>query len=142
MNKISCVKCGKMLAKHYGVGGLEIKCLRCGTLNKVFEKMIEQVIITDAQGKILFINQAVENASGYTLDEAIGKKPSELWGGQMSKEFYVDMWAKIKEGKQSAKFKMTNKNKNGELYNIELIVSPVTDTNGDILFFVGIEVVV
>ena len=36
--------------------------------------------------------------------------------------------------------KMTNKKKSGELYNLELIISPILDTKGDILFFVGIEV--
>ncbi len=141
-NVIRCFKCGKMLAKNNGVAGAEIKCLRCGTLNRILENMIEQVIITSREGLILFINKAVEIATGYTIHEAIGKKPSELWGGNMSQEFYADMWEKMLEKKESMKLKMTNKNKSGELYEIELLVSPILDTNNEILFFAGIEIVV
>lgn len=131
-----------MLAKPHGILGAEIKCLRCGTLNQIFEKMIEQVIITDKEGRILFINKAAELATGYSVYEAIGKKPSELWGGHMSREFYADMWTKMLEKKESVKLGITNKKKSGEFYDIELLISPVSDTNGDILFFIGIEVVV
>ncbi len=138
---IRCVKCGKMLAKNHGVIGAEIKCLRCGTLNRIFEQMIEQVIITDKNGIILFINKAVEMATGYSAHEAIGKKPSELWGGHMPKEFYADMWKTMLEKKEPIKLKMTNKKKSGELYDVELLVSPIVDTTGDIIFFAGIEIV-
>jgi PAS domain S-box-containing protein len=137
-----CTQCGKMLAKNTGFVGLEIKCARCGTLNLIFESMIEQVIITDPQGTILFINNAVEIATGYTADEAIGKNPSELWGGHMSMEFYVDMWKEILEKKATVKLKMTNRKKSGQPYNIELLVSPILDTNGNVIFFVGIEIIV
>lgn len=140
--KIRCAKCKKVLAKPDAFFGVEIKCARCGTLNRVFEQMIEQVIITDSRGIILFINKAVEAATGYSAHEAIGKKPSELWGGHMPKESYTDMWDKILEKKQSIKSRITNQNKAGELYEVELLVSPILDTNGDVMFFVGIEVIV
>ncbi len=137
-----CIKCGKMIAKSGSFLGAEIKCLRCGTLNRVFEKMIEQVIITDNNGLILFINKAVEIATGYTMHEAIGKKPSQLWGGHMSKEFYADMWAEMVKNKKPIKLKMTNVSKNGETYEVELLISPILDTSGETMFFVGIEIVV
>ena len=139
--QVRCVKCNKLLAKNSD-GHFEIKCERCGTLNKALELMIEQVVITDPEGKILFINKAFENITGFTLHESIGKKPSELWGGHMPKEFYADLWDKMKNKKGSIKVKMTNQKKSGESYELELIVSPILDTKGDILFFVGIEVVV
>lgn len=141
-DSISCIKCGKTLAKNHGVIGAEIKCLRCGTLNRVLEGMIEQVIITSKDGRILFVNKAVEMATGYSAHEAIGKKPSELWGGYMPREFYSDMWKRMLDKKESIKLKMTNQKKSGELYDIELLVSPISDTTGEIIFFVGIEVVI
>lgn len=140
--EIRCIKCNKMLAKPHGILGAEIKCLRCGTLNRILEGMVEQVVITNKDGIILFANKAVEIATGYSAHEVIGKKPSELWGGHMPREFYVDMWKRMLGKKESIKLKMTNKKKSGELYDIELLVSPITDTNGEILFFVGIEVVI
>ncbi len=139
---VRCTKCGKMLAKISNMFCLEIKCLRCGTLNKVFESMLEQVIVTDKNGVILFINKATEVATGYTAHESIGKKPSQLWGGQMPKEFYIDMWKGISSNKKPVKLKITNKNKKNELYNIELLISPIFDTNGEIIFLIGVEIVV
>ena len=137
-----CIKCGKMLAKSFNdLSCLEIKCLRCGNLNRILEKMSEQVIITDRKGVILFINKAVEEVTGYTIEEAIGKKPSQLWGGNMSKDFYSGMWDKMINEKTSVKLKITNKKKNGDTYDVDLLVSPIIDTTGEIIFFVGIEVV-
>ncbi len=142
LREIRCNKCGKMLAKKNGPIDVEIKCLRCGNLNRVFESMIEQVVITNLEGRILFINSAVEKVTGYSMHEAVGKKPSELWGGHMPKDFYVDMWAEMLEKKGPIKLKITNKNKAGELYDVELLVSPILDTTGEILFFIGIEIAV
>ena len=139
--QVRCVKCNKLLAKNTS-DEFEIKCERCGTLNRVFEQMVEQVVITDSKGKILFINKSFEKITGFTIHESIGKRPSELWGGNMTRKFYADLWKKIEGKKESIKVKMTNKRKSGEPYNLELIVSPILDTGGKILFFVGIEVVV
>ncbi len=137
-----CMKCGKMLAKDQGTTGPEIKCVRCGTLNRILESTIEQVIITNAHGVILFINAAVEKVTGYQMHEAVGKRPSELWGGHMPEAFYKDMWKQMTEKKTSVKLHITNKKKSGELYDVELLVSPILDTKGAIMFFVGIEIVV
>lgn len=81
-SQIRCIKCDRLLAKN-NEDKFEIKCERCGTLNKVFERMIEQVIITDADGKILFLNKSLEKTTGYGLGESVGKVASQLWGGNM-----------------------------------------------------------
>jgi two-component system sensor histidine kinase/response regulator len=104
--------------------------------------MIEQVIITDKEGRILFVNKAVEETTGYSLHEVVGKKPSEVWGGHMPKEFYKEMWDTILKKKNSAKMKITNKKKTGEMYDIWLLVSPIFDTKGETIFYVGIEIVI
>ncbi len=137
---IRCAKCGKLVAKNHDFGQVEIKCPRCGTLNKVFEKMVEQVIITDPAGKILFINPAMEAVTGFALHEAVGKKPSELWGGQMEAAFYKEMWEKMLAEKKTVQISMVNKKKSGELYSVNLSVSPILDENAEVLFYVGIEV--
>jgi PAS domain S-box-containing protein len=111
--QIHCLKCNKLLAKQNPSNHLEIKCRRCGTLNRTFEQMNEQVIITDPKGKILFINQALEKTTGYSTHEAIGKTPAELWGGQMSKEFYTKIWDTIKKQKRVCSGKSSQSKKIG-----------------------------
>lgn len=111
-------------------------------MNIVFEQVTDQVVIIDPLGKILHINKAVEDVSGFTLTEALGKKPSELWGNQMPKEFYKEMWKAIKDEKRIFQTTMKNKKKNGEFYDIKLVVSPISDSNGVILFYIGTETVI
>jgi PAS domain S-box-containing protein len=137
--QIRCTRCNKLVAISLARGYLEIKCPRCNTLNTVFEKMIKQVIITDPKGKILYINNAAEKASGFSIDESIGKKPSELWGNQMPEEFYKRMWKIIGGKNKSFRAKATNKKKTGKFYDIELAISPVSDHAGNIILYVCIE---
>ncbi|MCL5733946.1 MAG: PAS domain S-box protein [Patescibacteria group bacterium] len=98
----------------------------------------DSVIITDQDGYIIYVNKAAETFSGYLKEEIIGKRPS-LWGNQMPKEFYQEMWETIKDKKQPFGAELTNKRKDGESYEVELHISPVIDENGDVKYFVGVE---
>lgn len=137
---VRCAKCKKLIAKSSPEGHLEIKCSRCGELNGALGQMQEQVIITSLDGKVLYINKATQQATGYTELEAIGKTPGELWGGQMSQEFYHDMWRHIKDKKTKFHARMTNVTKSGKLYNVEMIIYPILDKEGLLLFYVATEV--
>ncbi len=136
--QIRCKKCNKLLAVNGVDNDVQIKCGRCGSLNIIFEEMTEQIVITDPQGIILFVNGALNTITGYTINEAIGKTP-KLWGGQMSKEFYEEMWRCIKDEKKGIQVIVQNKRKDGTYYHAQLCISPVLDTEGVVRFFVGIE---
>ena len=133
------MKCSKVLAKKSVKKCFEIKCNRCGTLNPFIDKMMNQVLITDADGRIVYFNEAVESATGYTIGESKGKKISDLWGGQMPKDFYKKMWGKIKGDKEKHHVRLTNKRKSGELYEVELLIFPITDMSNNVIFYIGIE---
>lgn len=138
--EVRCTKCDKLLAKNDGKG-FEVKCHRCGTLETldvVLEHMLEKVIIISLEGKILFMNKSFEKMTGFSLHESIGKKPSELWGGNMHKSYYTKWWKHIRSKKESVLIKVTNKKKSGELYELELIVSPVLNIKREILFHIGV----
>lgn len=136
---LRCNHCGKLLAKdNSNEGHFEIKCIRCCTLNILFRDTKEQIIITNPAGEIMFANSLTEIVTGYKLEEIIGKKPS-LWGGMMSKDFYLNMWHQIKDEKKTISVEVTNRRKNGEKYLASLTISPILDTKGEIKFFIGIE---
>jgi PAS domain S-box-containing protein len=134
-----CTNCNKLIAKKIAGEMLEIKCLRCGGFNYVCEKLLQPMIITDSEGVILYVNKDWENESGYLMHEAVGRKPSTLWGGNMSSDFYKDLWRVIKEERRTTSVKITNKNKTGEKYDVDIEISPVLDNCGNIVFFVGTE---
>jgi PAS domain S-box-containing protein len=139
VSELRCKKCDKLLARgNEGQDLIEIKCVRCGAFNALLEKMQEQVIITDPDGVILYANETVEKATGFSSHEIIGARPS-LWGKQMSSVFYKELWNVIQKKKESLVTEVTNKHKDGTLYNAELSISPILDTNGNVRFYVGIE---
>lgn len=141
-DEVRCFKCGKLLAKHDLLQNiLELKCLRCGTLNALFKEVKDQVIITDLEGTILYANSLVESITGYTLVEILGKKPS-LWGGQMPASFYKKMWTEIKVKKKPFVTEIHNKKKDGTLYKAILRISPVLSADGEVKMYVGMESVV
>jgi PAS domain S-box-containing protein len=100
--------------------------------------MDEQVVITDPQGVILYVNKEVERVTGYSPSEVIGQKPS-LWGGRMPPEFYKNMWSSIIEKKEGFLGRVTNRHKSGQLYDALLRISPVLDSLGEIKILVGFE---
>lgn len=137
--ELRCLSCDKLLAKEGKSNGrLEIKCRRCGTLNSVMEEMEEQVIVTDAEGKILYVNSSLEKITGYSIKEVIGKTPG-VWGGLMSDKFYEQMWKVIKDDKRALSTTVTNKRKDGKTYKALLKISPITNGEDEVIMFVGIE---
>lgn len=140
--EIRCHCCRKLLARGVeGIKTFEIKCSRCGTINSLFRNIPDQVVITDYDGVIIYANENIKNVTGYEIHEIIGKRPS-LWGGQMSKEFYKELWKVIKTDKKSVLVRVKNKRKDGTIYDAHLRISPVLDTQGNIQVFIGIETII
>ena len=96
------------------------------------------IIITDRQGNIEYVNPAFTEINGYTPEEIYGKKPSILSSGMQQQDFYQDMWQTISRG-EFWSGTLRNIRKNGEMYWAKLKISPVTNANGQISNYVGIE---
>jgi len=101
----------------------------------------DHIIFTDPKGTILYANEAASQMTGFLVKEMIGKKAgtTDLWGGQMSKDFYRKMWQTIAVKKKHFTGEIVNRRKNGEKYIAQVHVSPILDGQGNIQFFVGIE---
>ncbi len=110
-----------------------------GKLTVAFDAVSDHVVVTDKDGNILYANKAVEKATGFLLEEVIGKNPADLWGGNMPKEFYEKMWNTIKVEKKPFVGEVQNKRKDGTLYWQEIHISPVLDYREEVRFFIGIE---
>ena len=75
----------------------------------------EHMIITDADGRILYANEAAQKITGYSLEEMLGKTP-RLWGGLMDRGYYDDLWRAIKTEKKGFTGEILNRRKNGQEY--------------------------
>jgi PAS domain S-box-containing protein len=102
------------------------------------DNVSDHIIISDPDGKVIYANKAASKITGYSSEEIIGNRPS-LWGKQMPKAFYENLWKTIKEDKVIFTGEVNNKRKNGELYVAEVNISPILNSKGEIIFFVGIE---
>ncbi|MFA6365478.1 MAG: ATP-binding protein [Candidatus Paceibacterota bacterium] len=99
----------------------------------------DQIVITDPEGIVIYGNKAVEKITGYRAEEAIGKKAASLWKVPMNHEYYENFWKTIKIDKKEFVGEITNIKKNGTKYNAVIGVSPVLDSNRNVIYFVGIE---
>jgi len=96
----------------------------------------EAIIITDCHPKILRVNKAFCDITGYAAEEVIGRNPSMLRGDKRPKTFYEGMWAAIfRDGTWSGE--MLDKRKNGEIFPAWLTVTAVTDSEGTLTHYVG-----
>ena len=108
-------------------------------LKTAFDLLSDHVVITDENANILYANKGVERATGFSIAEAIGKNPADLWGGRMPKEFYEKMWQVIKIDKKAFVGEVKNVRKDGTEYWQEVHISPILDAQGEVKFFIGIE---
>jgi len=98
----------------------------------------DNIVITDTEGRIEFVNPQFEQTTGYSLAEVIGKNPRVLKSGKQASEFYRQLWQTIKSG-QVWRGELNNKRKNGSLYWEAVSIAPVADANGTITHFVAIK---
>lgn len=103
----------------------------------VFESSYEGIIITDSNTKILKVNSAFTNITGYTQEEVYLQKPSILSSGKTPKEFFKKMWEELTStGHWSGE--IWNKNKDGKLYLEWLTIKAIYDDEKFIKNYVGV----
>jgi len=104
---------------------------------RVFENMNEAVLITDGQQKIVKINRAFTDITGYELSDLHGSTPSILNSGRQNAEFYEKMWASIQE-QGHWHGEMWNRRKNGEVFPEWLKIATICDENNKVLYYYSI----
>jgi len=103
----------------------------------VFEHTMDGVLITNAENKIIHVNDSFVEITGYTDREVIGKDPKLLKSGIHNKHFYNQMWTCLQEEGQW-QGEITNRKKNGEIYIEWLSVNTIRNDQGGIEHFIGI----
>jgi len=107
-------------------------------LSIAIEQSPASIVITDTQGNIEYVNPKFTQVTGYTMDEAIGKKPNILKSGETSPEEYRRLWQDITAGKDW-RGEFHNRKKNGELFWEITSISPVKDQDGVVTNFLAVK---
>lgn len=108
----------------------------------VAKKTDNMVIITDHQGRIEWVNHGFTRTTGFSLKEAIGKKPGYLLQGEKTdKEIIEKLSTAIKEG-ENINVELINYTKQGQEYWVDIDVQPIFNENNELEKFIAIEKVI
>ena len=107
-------------------------------LNMAVEQAAESIVVTEADGTIVYVNPAFEKLSGYSRAEALGKNPRLIRSGVHDDAFYKEMWETITRGEVWSGH-VTNRKKDASLYEEQMVISPVRDTTGKIVNYVAVK---
>jgi PAS domain S-box-containing protein len=108
-------------------------------LSLIVQETMNAVIITDANGKIDWVNKAFEEISGYNLSEVKGEKPGTfLQGEETNPETIAYMRQQIKNEKPFT-CEIYNYDKQGVGYWLRIKGQPIFDKNGKLTNFFAIE---
>ncbi|MFI5335448.1 MAG: PAS domain S-box protein [Opitutales bacterium] len=111
---------------------------RLQLLDTAIQATPESVVITDANGRIEWVNAGFAKVTGYTDTEAVGQNPRLLKSGRQSREFYRQLWDTIKSG-QIWRGELVNRRKDGKNYHEAMAIAPVRNDQGVITHFVAIK---
>jgi diguanylate cyclase (GGDEF)-like protein/PAS domain S-box-containing protein len=103
----------------------------------VFTHAGEGIMITDAAGILVDVNETFSRITGYSAEEVLGKNPKILKSGRQSPAFYADMWdALLTQGHWRGE--IWNRRKNGEIYPEMLTISAVKNAAGLLQHYVSL----
>lgn len=99
----------------------------------------ESMLITDANSVIKQVNKSFEKSTGYSAQEAIGKKPNLIRSQRHDFDFYRTMWQKLLQT-GSWNGEVWNCRKNGEIYPVLLTISAVKNEEGQVVNYIGTHI--
>lgn len=108
-------------------------------LSQIVQQTINAVIITDAKGRIEWVNTAFEKLTGYTLPEVSGKIPGSFLQGKQTNPETVAYIKKQISNAEPFSCEIYNYKKSGNGYWLRINGQPVFDESGNVISFFAIE---
>ena len=110
-------------------------------LSKILDSCVNGVSLADPDQEdmpLVYVNKAFETITGYTLAEVVGKNCRFLQGKERDQTEVNKLREAIKDRK-SVEVTLHNYRKNGELFYNRLVVTPLFDSNGRVLYYLGVQ---
>lgn len=105
---------------------------------KALDAAHNSILITDADGRIVWANTSLCTTTGYTLEELIGQNPRMLKSGRHPPEFYQELWRTILSG-TAWRGLIHNRRRDGSHVSEETTITPVLNEQNQVTHFVAIK---
>jgi len=114
---------------------------------KLFETLIsnmsDAMIVTDSEinppgPRVVFVNRAFVEMTGYSAKEVIGKSPRSLQGPETSRG-QLDRLRTALERQEQIRVELVNRRKDGKQYTVELEVVPILAEDGSVRNFLAVQ---
>ncbi|WP_444995904.1 EAL domain-containing protein [Aliikangiella sp. IMCC44359] len=105
--------------------------------DKVFNNTSEAIMITDANLRIININQAYTDITGYSREYALGRRANIAASKKHDKEFYQQMWKTINI-QNSWSGEIWNRRANGNLFPTWLTINTVKEKDKNVTHYIGL----
>jgi diguanylate cyclase (GGDEF)-like protein/PAS domain S-box-containing protein len=89
----------------------------------------EGIIIADGETKILRVNKAFVEITGYPAEEVVGTSPRLLHSDQHDRDFYDSIWKSVEES-DGWEGEVWGRRKNGDAVPLHLTVTAIRDAKG------------
>ena len=106
--------------------------------SNALEAAANSIVITDVEGKVIWVNSAFTKLTGYTSGEIFGKSLSILKSGVHPQSYYEYIEQTIKTG-EIFRGEIINKRKDGSLYTEEFTITPVRNLSNEVIYYVEIK---
>lgn len=110
---------------------------RQALLNTAFDQTAESIVITDLDGRIIYVNPATTVTSGYTREELVGSPHRWFTSGTHAHELDEELAATMARG-DSWSGVIVDRRKNGELFEEQVSLSPVNSDDGTPVAYVAV----
>ncbi len=105
----------------------------------VAENANDSVIISTPRGVITWVNETFCRATGYTSEEAIGRRMGDLLNGEETDPQAVQEIIGVIETKKPIRTQLINYVKSGEKKWVEVSIFPILDDQGEISMIINVE---
>ena len=102
------------------------------------EQSPANIVITDLEGRIEYVNQAFVQTTGFAREEVLGGNPRILKSGKTPPQRFAEMWEALGQG-QTWSGELVNRKKDGSEYIERAIISPLRQPDGNISHYVAVK---
>ena len=110
-------------------------------LTQILDTCVNGVTLSDPDledSPIVYANKAFENMCGFKQEEIIGRNCRFLQGSDRDQPELERLRAAVKKG-EAVEVTLRNYRKNGEMFNNRLVVKPLFDERGNVVYFLGVQ---